>query len=220
MPRRTLKHRKHKRHTYNNHLQKTTHPKIQVGVLRAEWCGHCKALRPEWDAMEDEINHSHDKNKYHIYAIEDNDTEKNVKIAKINSSLRPDNQLEFRGYPTIFRIEKNHLDEYSGDRNKDALIKWVRGGNAALIQSGGKRRHTKKGGKKMHKKAISLKSKSIKREKKHKKKEKKESQDSLNESEKLPFSPTSSIQRMIGGCGCNGGKDNDNGIKSTGFKLF
>ena len=114
MPRHTLKHRKHKRHTYNNHSQKVIHPKIQVGVLRAEWCGHCKALRPEWDAMEHEINHSHDKNKYHIYAIEDGDAEKDTKIAKINSSLRPDNQLEFRGYFQIFdeaMEEKKRLEQ-------------------------------------------------------------------------------------------------------------
>jgi hypothetical protein len=155
--------------------------------------------------MEKEITTSHDKDKYIFIPIEDSDEDKDEKISKINTRLSQDNQLVFRGYPTLFRIENDHLDEYQGERKKDALIKWVRGGNSAVTQNGGRRhKNTKKGGR-AHKKPRSV--KSYKKEKKVKKKEKGNVSESSNKSEKIPFSPTSSLQRMIGGCDCDGGKD-------------
>lgn len=50
----------------------------------APWCGHCKTLAPKWEAAAEKLKHN-----------------KNIVIAKIDSTANEVPQVTIRGFPTI-----------------------------------------------------------------------------------------------------------------------
>jgi len=91
--------RKH-RHTVRN-----SKPAITVGLIYANWCGHCQHLKPEWKKMKKGMRGMN----CHYLEIEDADHHKDRKIAHVNSRLKT-GKLEANGYPTIFRIKGGKLE--------------------------------------------------------------------------------------------------------------
>jgi thiol-disulfide isomerase/thioredoxin len=100
-----------------------------IGLVHAKWCGHCTALKPEWDKMKLEV-----KGNPEIREIEHGDENRDSEINKINEQITGDKKVEIQGYPTIFKIDKGELQEYQGERNAKELIKWANDG----LQKGGK----------------------------------------------------------------------------------
>lgn len=112
--------------TFNNKVN--TEPSIVC--FHADWCGHCKQLKPEWDEMVNNI----DKNNLSglLARIE----ESNMGRANCDSNIM--------GYPTI-RVFKGgrKIKDYSGKRDAKSLENFVKqtlGNNL----SGGKRKKKKK----------------------------------------------------------------------------
>ncbi|KAG6519425.1 protein disulfide isomerase-like 1-4 [Zingiber officinale] len=76
----------------------------------APWCGHCKSLAPEYAAA--------------ATALRDED----VVLAKVDATEENElaQRFEVQGFPTvIFFIDGVHK-EYTGQRNKDAIITWIK----------------------------------------------------------------------------------------------
>jgi protein disulfide-isomerase-like protein len=74
----------------------------------APWCGHCKALKPEWEKLE----------KTGI---------KGVTIRKVNADEEKEEAKEagVEGYPTIIFYNNGEKKVYSGARTADEISKWV-----------------------------------------------------------------------------------------------
>jgi thiol-disulfide isomerase/thioredoxin len=113
------------RKTLKNYKQK---PKVIIGLVYANWCGHCQLLKPEWKNMKSKLKSSKLGNKHHFVEIEDSDHKKDKKINKINTHIKNGSKLRIEGYPTIFKIKGGNLEYYKGGRNSDEMFKWFSGG--------------------------------------------------------------------------------------------
>ncbi|XP_057782643.1 protein disulfide isomerase-like 1-4 [Salvia miltiorrhiza] len=76
----------------------------------APWCGHCKALEPEYAAAATELKAA------------------NVKLAKVDATV--ENELaenyEVQGFPTVYFFVNGEHQTYSGQRTKDAIVTWIK----------------------------------------------------------------------------------------------
>jgi len=81
----------------------------------APWCGHCKALEPEYEMAAQQIG--------------SRDPASEIKLAKVDATEEPDlaKRFDVGGYPTL-KFFKNHATEgleYGGGRTKDEIISWL-----------------------------------------------------------------------------------------------
>jgi thiol-disulfide isomerase/thioredoxin len=118
----TKSHKTRKHHPHSNSKI------IVVGKLYAEWCGHCRVLKPIWKKLRIAIARlSHHKNVIYKFAeIEQSNMQ--TKLAKLNETYIPSpdsKKVEIqKGFPTIFRIMDGNVEYYSGERAYLPLFKW------------------------------------------------------------------------------------------------
>ena len=86
-------------------------------LFYADWCGHCKSMKPDWDDAANEVNKDGEK-----------------KMVKINVGGKDNGEdaimkkYGIDGFPTIFKFSNgSKTGTYDGDRTKDAFIKEVAG---------------------------------------------------------------------------------------------
>ena len=98
-------------------LEKDLEGGDKLVLFYADWCGHCKSMKPDWDAAANEVN-------------KDGET----KMVKINVGGKDNGEdaimkkYGIDGFPTIFKFSNgNKTGTYEGERNKDAFIKEVAG---------------------------------------------------------------------------------------------
>jgi len=99
---------------------------VVVGKIYAEWCGHCKALLPEWEQLDRTLMSSRDKNtKYVMCPIEQKQQQYGIDQVN-NTYLQNSNQkLALQGgYPTLFIIRNGVLSYYEGNRAYLDMLKW------------------------------------------------------------------------------------------------
>ncbi|KAG2233191.1 thioredoxin-like protein [Thamnidium elegans] len=75
----------------------------------APWCGHCKALAPEYEVAATTLK------------------EKNIKIAKVDCTENQDlcQKYEVRGYPTLKIFRNGETSEYKGARKADGIVSYM-----------------------------------------------------------------------------------------------
>ena len=90
---------------------------ITLGLVYADWCGHCNALKPEWNITKDMLK---DNSNIKLVEINDKDENKNEVMKNIDSTLVAN------GYPTIFKkVSGKPVEYYQGERNAKDLVKWA-----------------------------------------------------------------------------------------------
>ena len=106
-------------------LEKLVSDKPSLVRFHADYCGHCKAMEPEWDKVKSAISDM--KNKQVI------DVEHSA-IEHVPMHLKKD----VDGYPTIRALTNKGKESYSysGPRDADAIVPWFK---SMTPQSGGKR---------------------------------------------------------------------------------
>lgn len=91
----------------------------------APWCGHCKALAPEYAKAAQEL-------KKEGHALAKLDASENRKSAE---------EYGIKGFPTLKFFKNGKPTEYSGDRTANGIVQWVlkkSGPPAANVESGEK----------------------------------------------------------------------------------
>jgi len=130
--------------------------KIIIGKVYAEWCGHCKNLKPEWSKMRKNLQSKMGKNNI----LEFVEIEESNNTAMDQFKERFPN-LTVNGYPTIFKnTGEKDLEYYYGDRTADQMVAWALKPSISKI-SGGKKRKTLR--KKSNNKTRKVKSKTSKK---------------------------------------------------------
>ncbi|PHT58476.1 Protein disulfide isomerase-like 1-4 [Capsicum baccatum] len=76
----------------------------------APWCGHCQALAPEYAAAATELKGE------------------SVMLAKVDATEEAQlaQNYDVQGYPTVFFFIDGVHKPYNGERNKDAIISWIK----------------------------------------------------------------------------------------------
>lgn len=136
---RTARNATTKRTTIKPRKEHSTKP-IILGLIYANWCGHCQSLKPEWDMFKQNLKL--DKklaNKCDIFELEDSDTLKDNKIAKISKKVNG-GEVQVNGFPTLFKISGGNIEYYNGERSANSLLEWAKTHN----QNGGKTRKNRK----------------------------------------------------------------------------
>lgn len=115
----------HRRKSYKKKprtTQKNQHKPIIVGLIHANWCGHCQTLMPVWEEM---VKTMKGNKSFHIVKIESSDLNKDARMAHINSKLSKDSRkLEANAFPTIFKVKNGKLEYYDKEREAVAMRKW------------------------------------------------------------------------------------------------
>ncbi|XP_027086262.1 protein disulfide isomerase-like 1-4 [Coffea eugenioides] len=79
----------------------------------APWCGHCKALAPEYAAAATELKNLEGEK---------------VALAKVDATEQHElaEQYEVQGFPTVFFFADGEHKPYTGQRSKDAIVTWIK----------------------------------------------------------------------------------------------
>jgi thiol-disulfide isomerase/thioredoxin len=90
---------------------------IIVGKVYADWCGHCKSLKPEWNKLKTMIQ----KDRVQFIEIEESESAKRSQFEK-----KTKRSLNVNGYPTIFKIHTNKpVEYYTGPRTAQDMRQWI-----------------------------------------------------------------------------------------------
>jgi thiol-disulfide isomerase/thioredoxin len=101
----------------NNNTKKP----IIVGLIYAEWCGHCKSMKDDWENLTTFLNGKVAK----VVEIESADADKEDKINKLNNKYGGGERLNGDSFPVIFKIQNNKIQTYNGMRDFESMKSWV-----------------------------------------------------------------------------------------------
>lgn len=84
----------------------------------ADWCGHCKKAKPEWESVKDELHNTLIKNQ-RVFCVEYNCSDKTAETAQILKKYKID------GFPTIKLQYDNTIYEFNEVPTKDNILIFV-----------------------------------------------------------------------------------------------
>ena len=99
---------------------------IFVGRLHANWCIHCKSLKPEWAKMKKILSET--KGKYRFVSIEQSKEAHDLeRLNKYLGIVEDDKKVQMKeGYPTIFKVVDGVVEYYNGPRMTQNMVNWVK----------------------------------------------------------------------------------------------
>ena len=106
---------------YNNKKK----PVLIIGLIYANWCGHCQALKPEWKKMKGDIKRSpmYKSGQCKFAEIENSDPTKQRKMAIVNKQIKGGN-VSANGFPTIYKVKNGNIEYYQGGRSSQEMKNW------------------------------------------------------------------------------------------------
>jgi thiol-disulfide isomerase/thioredoxin len=122
-------------HTRKQHK----HKPVIIGLVYADWCGHCNALKPEWEAFKTAVKKDRKlSNKCSVFEVEDSDSMKSAKLASMNKRIKG-GEIQVNGFPTLFKISGGEVQYFQGGlRNAATLLEWAK---QSSPYTGGKRKN-------------------------------------------------------------------------------
>ena len=85
-------------------------------LFYANWCGHCKNVKPTWETAAKQVN-VNDETKMVMVDLGDKDDLAQEQLRK---------EYNIRGYPTIVDLEGGkQIGDYTGDRSVSAFVNHV-----------------------------------------------------------------------------------------------
>jgi thiol-disulfide isomerase/thioredoxin len=113
----------HKKFTTRKTMKKQNNTKkpIIVGLIYAEWCVHCRAMKNDWKNLKTILKGKVAK----IIEIESADQDKVERINKLNSKYDDGERLQGDSFPVIFKIKNNKIQTYNGSRDSESMKSWV-----------------------------------------------------------------------------------------------
>lgn len=96
--------------------------KPKLVLIYANWCGHCQAMKPNWEQMKTNLLERDMYSPEDIIEIESGDQEQ--KLPELNNSLQGP-KIEIVGYPTMGKIEDGGFNRYEGGRDTESLMNWA-----------------------------------------------------------------------------------------------
>ena len=115
-----------------------------IGLIYANWCHHCQALKPAWEEMKKDITNKY-AGQFNVVEIEADQPDKSEKLAKLEQML-DGQKIDASGYPTILKLAGGSVDYYGGNRELHDMINWATGGQHNEKHIGGfqKEKHLNK----------------------------------------------------------------------------
>lgn len=84
-------------------------------LFYADWCGHCKTLKPEWDKAANEVNRNNQIKMIKIN-VGDSSNAKQQMISK---------RYNIEGYPTILSFDsENNMKKYDNNLDAKSLVSY------------------------------------------------------------------------------------------------
>lgn len=90
-----------------------------VTLYHAEWCGHCKTFKPEWDKFKAAYEKSKEdiKNKYKINLI--------IKDYEADANPKEIEEAQVAGFPTVIIKYNGKKEDYNGARKAESLFEYL-----------------------------------------------------------------------------------------------
>ena len=127
-------HKNHKKHYESKPHTEEEVPKspVVIGLIYANWCHHCQAMKPAWEEMKKDIMNRY-AGQFSLVEIEADQKDKSEQLAKLEQML-DGQKIDANGYPTIVKVAGGRADYYGGNREINDMFNWATNNHSGGFQ--------------------------------------------------------------------------------------